>query len=89
MADKNIANNISVMLEVSGTTQPRFSAAYPWHLLASDVNGREVATRTRGFSGSSPQLIGHLIQVVTSGRETLLLKECNPYIGKDIYSGGR
>ena len=83
---KNVANNVSVAVEVSGTPQPGFSAAHPWHQLATDTSDHVVATRPVGFNESSRQLIGHLTQVVNSGRKTETLnKACNMYIGKCIY----
>ena len=79
---KNIANNVIVTVNLSGTPQPRFSAAHPWQGLTSDTTGREVATRPKGFSGSSSQLIGYLTQDVTSGSKTMTLwKECKLDIG--------
>ena len=80
---KNIDNNVSVTVELSGTPQPRFSSVHPWHHLASNTSGLAVATRSGSFRESSRQLIGHLIQVVTSGRKTqIVTNPCNPYIGK-------
>ena len=68
ISSKNIADNVSVTVELFGTPQPRFSAAHPWYQLASDTNGHVVVTkRHQGINGSSPQLIGHLTQVVISG----------------------
>ena len=82
---KNMTNNVSVTVELSGEPQPLFSAAHPWHQQQSDTAGRAVATRPRGFSGSSTQLIGHLTQVITSRRNETLSNECKMYIGKYAY----
>ena len=64
------------MVELFGTPQPRFSAAYPWHQLDSDTIGLAVdtVTRPRNLSEYSLQLIGHLTQVVNSGKKRDFVK---------------
>ena len=73
-------------VELSGKPQPLFSAAHPWHQQQNDTVGRAVATRQRGFSGSSRQLIGHLTQVITIVEGMRLLSnECKVYIGMCLF----
>jgi hypothetical protein len=79
------ASNVSVTVKVSGRPQPRFSAVDPWHHLTSHTNGLHIVTRHGNFSDTSPQVVGSLSQVITSGgTKKTFFQLCNASIASPL-----